>query len=125
MTYFVSTNVGTNHFPTEGGGKDVRGTSSIIDYQGCDMATYIGAEETTQVSAIIVVEKLRADRRDTIMRNPIERLRFESYVPVYKSTVFYPANQFLETPMTDKSETSKVVEQSRANMTQIGAVLPE
>jgi predicted amidohydrolase len=115
MVYLISTNVaGPIGFARDG--RPEGGHSQIVDFDGKILASETSAEPTTRVSATIDVEKLREARRDTTMRNRLLRSRFEMYQPLYAEARFYPANQFLETPMASWQATAPAVDAALQNM---------
>lgn len=124
MMYLVSANVagpiGFAQGETPQGGR-----SRIVDFDGRDLAFEPGAEETTEVSAVLDVEALRAARRGLAMRNRLLRSRFEIYLPVYQDAVIYPANQFLDTPMPHWDATAPVAQVALENLVRRGIAVPE
>src|SRR6266540_933036 len=119
MLYLVSTNVaGPIGFAQ--GDRPLGGRSQIVDFDGNVLAIETGSEPSTRATAMVDVEKLREARRDTTMRNRLLRSRFEIYVPVYAQAVFYPANQFAETPMANWQETGSVGQTALRNMIRQG-----
>lgn len=99
------------------------GHTQIVDFDGNDLAFIDGAEEST-ASAVIDVEALREARRDLTMRNQLLRTRFEVFGPVYDGVSFYPANQFLETPMPHWEATKAIGEKAIQNMIRQGVTIP-
>jgi hypothetical protein len=93
------------------------GRSEIIDYRGNTLSLLEGPEESVAVTAVIDIEKLRAERRaDTTTHNPIIRNRFEAYAPFYAAARGYPANGFLKTPMDSVSETAGLLEKTISHL---------
>lgn len=122
MAYLVSANVaGGIGFSADG--SVLGGRSHIIDYRGRTLAFESGAQETAGVSAVIDVEALRAARRETGMGNPLLRTRWEIYRPFFAEAVVYPADQFLERPMTDAAATKPIAEQALRNLIAAGVVV--
>lgn len=124
MCYLVSANVaGPIGFSPDNSIQG--GRSHIIDHHGETLAFQEDAEEGVAVSAMIDVETLRADRRaDTGIHNPLLRARFEMYRPYYDRARFYPADHFLESPMTDTDQTRGAVEIARANLEKLRVLQP-
>lgn len=116
MCYLVSANVaGAIGFSPDNSIQG--GRSHIIDHHGNTIAFEESSEEGVSVTGMIDIEALRTDRRaDTGMHNPLLRARFEMYRPYYNSASFYPANHFLEAPMTDTAQTHASVAIARANL---------
>ncbi len=124
MVCLVSANVadwiGFSADNTEPGGR-----SHIIDHKGNTLAWQEGPAESIGVSAMIDIEKLRADRRtDTGLDNPLLRARYEMYVPFYRAAKFYPPNYFLDAPMVDTAETKQAIAIARENMERAGILEP-
>ncbi len=121
MLYLASANVaGGIGFSADG--SVLGGRSHIIDYRGRTLAFEGGAEESTGVSAMIDIEALRAARRDTGMGNSLLRARWEMYRPFFGRAAVYPANQFLDKPMTDVALTKPLAEAALRNLMQAGVV---
>ena len=119
MLYLVSTNVAGPIGFAQGDGP-LGGRSQIVDFDGNVLAIETGSEPSPRATAMVDVEKLREARRDTTMRNRLLRSRFEIYMPVYAQAVFYPANQFAETPMANWQETGSVGQTALRNMIRQG-----
>ncbi|MCI5074122.1 nitrilase-related carbon-nitrogen hydrolase [Oricola sp.] len=124
MTCMVSANVaGPIGFSPDG--SLLGGRSHILDHQGNTLAYQEDAEESTAVSAMIDIAALRHDRRaDTGLSNPLLRARFEMYVPYYEAARFYPADAFLDAPMTDVSQIAPAIARSRVNLENAGVLEP-
>jgi predicted amidohydrolase len=125
MVFVISANVaGGIWFSFDG---SVRGgRSHIIDYLGRTLAYEDNDQETTDVSALIDIEELRAARKkDTGTANPLLRARWEMYRPFFATASFYPPNQFLETPMVDAASTRPVLAASLKNMAKAGVIVEQ
>ncbi|WP_068115832.1 nitrilase-related carbon-nitrogen hydrolase [Tropicimonas marinistellae] len=124
MIYMVSANVaGPIGFSPDG--TFTGGRSHILDHWGQTLAFEEGDAEGTNVSALIDIERLRADRRnDTGLSNPHLRARYEMYVPFYADAHFYPPDQFRASPMKHASETHGAIAQARANLEAAGVLVP-
>lgn len=123
MVYVVSANVaGSIGFSFDG---SVRGgRSHILDYLGQTLAFEETDRQTTDVSALIKVDELRAARKkDTGTSNPLLRARWEMYRPFFANASFYPPNQFLDTPMADAAATQPVLAASLRNMAKAGVIV--
>ncbi|MFE3837614.1 nitrilase-related carbon-nitrogen hydrolase [Pseudogemmobacter sonorensis] len=124
MSYMISANVaGAIGFSPDGTHRG--GRSHIIDHMGGTLAFREEADETTSVSALIDIEKLRRDRRADIgLANPHLRARYEMYVPYYAAARFYPPDYYLNAPMTHASQCEGAVAIARANMERVGVLQP-
>lgn len=124
MSVMVSANVaGPIGFSPDG--TFVGGRSHILDHHGETLAFQEDAEESVAVSALIDIERLRADRRaDTGLTNPHLRARYEMYVPYYAAARFYPPDYYLAEPMTHASQCDGAVAIARANMERAGILQP-
>ncbi|WP_083988803.1 nitrilase-related carbon-nitrogen hydrolase [Devosia geojensis] len=124
MVYLISANVaewiGFSPDNTVPGGR-----SHIIDHHGKTLSFKEDPGESTAVSAMIDVEKLRRDRRtDTGLANPLLRARYEMYVPYYKDAHFYPPNYFLDAPMAHTDEVHGAIAIARRNLDHAGVLEP-
>lgn len=124
MTFMVSANVaGAIGFSPDGSLRG--GRSHILDHHGRTLAFQEDAEESVAVSAMIDIAALRRDRRaDTGLSNPLLRARYEMYVPFYEAARFYPADAFLETPMTDVGQIAPAIARARRNLEAAGVLHP-
>lgn len=124
MTAMVSANIaGPIGFSPDG--TFTGGRSRILDHWGNTLAYQEDDSESTAVTALIDIEKLRADRRtDTGLDNPHLRARYEMYVPYYDNAHFYPPNHFLDAPMAHAEETHAAIARTRQNLERAGILTP-
>jgi predicted amidohydrolase len=123
MTFLVSANVaGGIGFSYDG---SVRGgRSHILDYLGRTLAYEDSDRETTDVSAVINIEELRAARKqDTGTSNPLLRARWEMYRSFFTKASFYPPNQFLDVPMVSAECAKPALAISLKNMAKTGVIV--
>lgn len=125
MCYLISANVaGPIGFSPDN--TIMGGRSHILDHHGNTIAFEDDPAQTIGVTGLIDIEKLRADRRaDTGIDNPLLRARFEMYGTYYDAAHFYPANHFLDAPMTEATETRAAVDIARANLERAGVLEPQ
>lgn len=124
MSYMVSANIaGAIGFSPDGA--FTGGRSHILSHMGETLAFEEDAGESTAVSALIDIEKLRRDRRADIgLANPHLRARYEMYVPYYARARFYPPDYYLDAPMTHASQCEGAIAIARANMERAGILQP-
>src|SRR5262249_33120986 len=122
MVYLVSANVaGGIGFSADG--SVLGGRSQIIDYRGKRLAFDASSDESRRVSALIDIEALRRARRQTGMANTLLRGRWDMYRPFFERMTAYPANAFLNAPMTDASHTNAFPETALRNLIWAGGVV--
>ena len=122
MVYLVSANVaGGIGFSADG--SVLGGRSQIIDYRGKRLAFDASSEESTRVSAPIDIEALRRARRETGVANTLLRGRWDMYRPFFERMTAYPANGFLNTPMTDAAQTKTLAEAALRNLIKADVVV--
>jgi len=123
MAYVVSANVaGGIGFSPDG---SIRGgRSRILDFRGETLACQPDAEESVAVSAVIDVQALRDARCDLGMANTLIRTRWEMYREFYQRMAAYPANHFLQTPMSDPALARPAAEMGLANLISSGVIAP-
>jgi len=122
MVYLVSANVaGGIGFSADG--SVLGGRSQIIDYRGKQLAFDASSEESTRVSAVIDIEALRRARREMSMANTLLRGRWDMYRPFFERMTAYPANAFLNAPMTDAAQTKALAETALRNLIEAGVVV--
>jgi hypothetical protein len=122
MVYLISANVaGGIGFSADG--SVLGGRSQIVDYRGKRLAFDASSEESTGVSAVIDVEALRRARRETGMANTLLRGRWDMYRPFFERMTAYPANGFLNAPMTDAGETKALADAALRNLIKAGVVV--
>ena len=122
MVYLISANVaGGIGFSADG--SVLGGRSQIIDYRGKRLAFDASSEESTGVSAVMDVETLRRARRETGMANTLLRGRWDMYRPFFERMTAYPANGFLNAPMTDAGETKALADAALRNLIKAGVVV--
>jgi predicted amidohydrolase len=119
MVYVISANVaGGIGFSADG--SELGGHSRIIDYRGNTIALDETTTESIDASTVIDLAALRAARRDPGMANALLRTRWDMYRSLYENIAVYPANQFLETPMSNARELAPVLEVALANLAKAG-----
>jgi len=119
MMYVVSANVaGSIGFSWDG--NTPGGRSRIVDFRGETIAFVPDAAPATGVSAMIDVGALRKARLDLGLGNTLLRNRWDMYRTLFAEAKAYPANQFLETPMTSSTQTRAVSEQALAHLVDAG-----
>lgn len=121
MMYLVSCNA-TGQLGTYLPEGQTLGNSKIIDYNGIVLAAVGGPGECTTATATIDVEGLRRARMLPGAGNRLLRQRIEIYRPLYNSTVFYPANQFADSPMDSKARIMEIQSQALQNMHKAGVI---
>jgi len=124
MVAMVSANVaGAIGFSPDGTHQG--GRSHILDHLGRTLAYEEAAGESIGVSAVIDLDRLRADRRaDTGLSNPHLRARYEMYAPYYAEARFYPPDFFAAAPMRHAEETHAAIAVARANLERAGVLVP-
>ena len=133
MMYVVSTNVagpigfsdGEPLNAEEGGPEPILGGSSrIVDYGGNTVALETSPSATVDVSSLLDIEALRSARSENSMSNSLLRIRYETFAKSYEGTSVYPANFFLDTPMSHWKDTAKAAERSLRNLEKLGVNSP-
>ena len=119
MVYVVSANVaGPIGFSADG--SELGGHSRIIDFRGTTIIADEGTADSIEASTVIDLAALRAARRDPGMANTLLRTRWDMYRTLYADIDVYPANQFLETPMSNAHELAPVLDAALANLAKAG-----
>jgi len=121
MMYLISCN-STGLMDTYLPANNTMGNSKIIDYNGLVLSASGGPGECTSAFATIDVEGLRRARQIPGAGNRLLRQRVEIYRPLYNSTVFYPANQFADSPMDSKQRIMEIQAEALKNMHKAGVL---